>query len=572
MGAAVANEPSRLIGSTSAEIAWLASDSRTVAVWTLVSRMTGFGRVIIIGAVLGPTYFGNLFQTLNILPNLVYDSLAGPLITALLVPPLARSLRQQDLGGARRLAGGFLGITLLVSLAVVALTVLAGPLVLALITGAVRDPTVREWQLRIGWPLLAMLMPQVFFYGIVTVATAAQNAQRRFGLAAAAPALENVGIIAIMLASAAIFGVGVDVSMMTTAHVMFLALGSTATVGLHAAIQWWGAYRAGIPLLASLGWRDAELRSILRRAVPSSACTGLGSLAYLGLLVAAGSVPGGAVAFQIGWNFFNLPVALCARPVAAAQLPLLSRSFDRGDVAAFAQLYRAGLAFTVFLGLPASLLFFSIPATLADAVSFGGMASPDGVVLVAAAIGSLGLGIIGEALFIVSMSASYARRDAIMPLQAMAVRAAITFAGMAVALGVVDGSLDIWMLGLSASVANLVGAVILHGKLKAVMSPPGGSWFRGLLGHFAASCAAAGLSILVAAQLSDPMQSSYRKIGVAVAASLAAGALYLTLQRLRGSEELRHLVSGTVPGRAPLPGAEGEPRSVGGTRAGKTLE
>ncbi len=126
------------------------------------------------------------------------------------------------------------------------------------------------------------------------------------------------------------------------------------------------------------------------------------------------------MAFQIGWNFFNLPVALCARPVAAAQLPLLGRSFDRGDVAAFAQLYRAGLAFTVFLGLPASLLFFSIPATLADAVSFGGMASPDGVVLVAAAIGSLGLGIIGEALFIVSMSASYARRDAIMPLQAMA--------------------------------------------------------------------------------------------------------------------------------------------------------
>ncbi len=247
MGAAVANEPSRLIGSTSAEIAWLASDSRTVAVWTLVRRMTGFGRVIIIGAVLGPTYFGNLFQTLNILPNLVYDSLAGPLITALLVPPLARYLRQQDLGGARRLAGGFLGITLLVSLAVVALMVLAGPRVLALITGAVRDPTVREWQSRIGWPLLAMLMPQVFFYGIVTVATAAQNAQRQFGLAAAAPALENIGIIAIMLASAAIFGVGVDVSMMTTAHVMFLGLGSTATVGLHAAVQWWGAYRVRNP-------------------------------------------------------------------------------------------------------------------------------------------------------------------------------------------------------------------------------------------------------------------------------------------------------------------------------------
>jgi putative peptidoglycan lipid II flippase len=569
----VANEPSRLIGSTSAEIAWLAADSRTVAVWTLLSRMTGFGRVIAIGAVLGPTYFGNLFQTLAVLPSLVVDSLAGSLITALLVPPLSHSLQRQELAGARRLAGRFLGITLLVCLGVVALTVLAGPLVLALITGAVRDPAVREWQLRIGWPLLAMLMPQVFFYGIIAVATAAQNARRRFGLAAAAPALENAGVIAIMLVSAAIFGVGVELDAMTSAQLLFLGLGSTATVGLHAAVQWWGAYRAGIPLLLRVGWRDTELRSILRRAVPSGACTGLGGLVHVGLLVVAGSIPGGAVAFRIGWNFFSLPVALCARPVAAAQLPLLSRSFDRGDIAAFAQLYRAGLTFTVFLGLPASLLFFSIPEAFANAVSFGGMARPDGVVLVAAAIGSLGLGIIGEVLFTVSMSASYARRDAIMPLQAMAVRAAITFAGMGVALGVVDGPLVVWMLGLSASAANLVGAAILHGKLKRALSPLDGAGFRGLFGHFAVSCAAVGLSILVADQLSDPMQSGCQRIGVAVAASLAAAGLYLILQRLRGSEELRQLLSGNVPGRTLPPGGpEGELGSVGGTRAGKTFE
>ncbi|MGK9170249.1 hypothetical protein KXR53_28365 [Inquilinus limosus] len=570
----MAKEPSHLIGSTSAEIAWLASDSRTVAVWTLVSRITGFGRVIAIGAVLGPTYFGNLFQTLTILPSLIVDSLAGSLITALLVPPLAHAVQRQDLAGACRLAGGFLGLTLLVCLAVVALTVLGGPLLLALITGAVRDPTVREWQLRIGWPLLAMLMPQMFFYGIIAVATAAQNAQRRFGLAAAAPALENVGIIAVMLASAAMFGAGGDLGAITNAHLLFLGLGSTATVGLHAAIQWWGAYRAGIPLFVRGGWRDTEFRTMLRNVVPSSACTGLGGLAYLGSLVVAGSVPGGAVAFRIGWNFFSLPVALCARPVAAAQLPLLSRSFDRGDLAAFAELYRTGLAFTTFLGLPASLLFFAIPGTLANAVSFGGMASPDGVVLVAAAIGSLGLGIIGEALFVVSMSASYARRDAIMPLQAMAVRVAITCGGMAVALGAVDGPFVIWTLGLSVSAANIAGAVILHGKLKGVVSLHGGTWFRGLSGHFAASCAAGGLSILVADWLSDPAPSSYRRIGVALAASLTAGILYLTLQRLRGSEELRQLLSGTILRRgSPLSGGD-EPASgsAGDTRAGKTFE
>ncbi len=39
----------------------LAAHSRTVALGTLVSRITGFGRVAALAAVLGPTYFGNLF-------------------------------------------------------------------------------------------------------------------------------------------------------------------------------------------------------------------------------------------------------------------------------------------------------------------------------------------------------------------------------------------------------------------------------------------------------------------------------------------------------------------------------
>mgnify|MGYP007112906898 CR=1 FL=1 len=61
----------------------------TVAVWTTVSRVTGMARVIVIGAVLGPTFFGNAYQLTNVLPNLVfYGFLAGSLLSSLLVPAL----------------------------------------------------------------------------------------------------------------------------------------------------------------------------------------------------------------------------------------------------------------------------------------------------------------------------------------------------------------------------------------------------------------------------------------------------------------------------------------------------
>jgi putative peptidoglycan lipid II flippase len=291
---------------------------------------------------------------------------------------------------------------------------------------------------------------------------------------------------------------------------------------------------------------------------------------YLGLLTVSGSLPGGAVAFQIGLNFFNVPVALCARPIAAAQLPLLARSIDQGDNAAFAEIYHAGRAFTIFVALPASLMFCGIAGPLAQAISFGGMAEPNGVVLVAAAIGSLSLGIIGEALFIVATSASYARRDTTAPLQAMVVRAVFTFGGMAAALWVMQGTQVLWMLGLSASAANLLGAAFLHGKLKKAYSLQARPQTHWLPGNLAAASAAAVSSAIAANWLANPSQTNLGKFGVAIAAILTGGTCYLVSQWLRNSEELRHLYAGALPKRTSRTICELEDETDSGTRASTT--
>ncbi len=61
----------------------------TAGAWTAVSRATGVIRVIVIGAVLGPTFFANTYQLTNSLPNLIYYGfLAGSLFSSLLVPAL----------------------------------------------------------------------------------------------------------------------------------------------------------------------------------------------------------------------------------------------------------------------------------------------------------------------------------------------------------------------------------------------------------------------------------------------------------------------------------------------------
>jgi putative peptidoglycan lipid II flippase len=538
--------------AVAADTAGIAADSGTAALWTLASRITGFGRVAVVAAVLGPTFFGNLFQTVNVLPNVLHDLLTGSLITALLVPPLVRCIDLSDRHGVARLANGFLGVLLLVFAAVIVLCALAAPLLLALLTLAVDEPAVRAEQQRLGWPLLLLVMPQLLLYGIAAIGAAVQHAHRRFALAAGAPALENLAIIAVMALSAVIFGVGMDVDAVTTAHILFLGLGSTAAVGLHAGAQWWGAFRLGIALWPRAGWRDPEVRQIVRLALPSSGNTSLHCVTFLGLLIVAGSIPGGAIAFLIGLNFLQLPVALWARPLANAQLPRLSRSFARGEAAAFAATYRGSLALTLFVALPTSLLFVAVAGTLAGAVSFGEMAGVTGIALVAAAIASMGPGILGESALQVTTSASYARRDALLPLRAMVLRGAITAIGMAIAVLAMEGAAVLWTLGLAFSASSLVAAAYLHA---GVAGRAVGAGMRCRLGDVAAAAAATAAAVVLAHQLDGALAGSAGRIAGALAVVGAAALVYLAIQALRGSEELRSLrdglrqLGGLEPGR-----------------------
>ena len=61
-----------------------ARGSVTVAAWTLISRIAGLLRVVVIGAVLGPTFFANAFLSANTVPNLIYGALAGPVLALVL--------------------------------------------------------------------------------------------------------------------------------------------------------------------------------------------------------------------------------------------------------------------------------------------------------------------------------------------------------------------------------------------------------------------------------------------------------------------------------------------------------
>ena len=361
--------------SAAQEGAAAAGDSITVAAWTIVSRATGVLKFACIGAVLGPTFFGNTYQFTNSLPNLVYYGfLAGSLFSSLLVPALVRHIDAGDRRASQRVAGGFLGMTLVALVVIAPLAIVLGPLVLrvAAVSGT-SSQLVGAAQAEVGRLLIIMFIPQIFFYGVVGTATAVMNSRQRFALAAGAPAVENLGTIAVLVATALIYGTGTRLGNIPPGELLLLGLGSTGAVAAHAATQWWGARRAGVTLMPRAGWRDPEVRVVIHRALPSLAQAGLMAFQVLTLLVVANRLPGGVVAFQIALNFYYLAIAVGATPVALSLLPRLARMHLDGDEAAFHDTLVRGLSLGFFITIPAAVGYLVLAVPLASAISFGRM-------------------------------------------------------------------------------------------------------------------------------------------------------------------------------------------------------
>jgi putative peptidoglycan lipid II flippase len=516
----------------------IAGASVAGASWTLVSRVTGFGRVAVLAAVLGPTYLGNTFQATNLFPNIVFYLLTGSLFANLLVPPLMQHIDSGDRQRTERLARGFLGVVLPVLLLVMAVALLIGPFILRIFATGVADPAIAADQRRVGLTLLVLLMPQVPLYGVAFTGAAVMNAHGRFALATAAPTLENIGMMATLVVSALVYGLGRDVGTVSTGQLVLLGAGTTASVGLHAAVQWWGARRCGVTLVPAWTWRDPEVRQIVSRAVPSLGFAGLNSAKEFAILVVANRVAGGVVAFQVAYNFYNLAVAIGARTVANAALPTLSRLHRDDRPAGFRDELVRAFGLTLFLTVPAAVACAALAHPLAEGVAFGQMATSTGFDLVAVSLIALSVGIVADAGFTLATAACYAGDDARTPFWAMTVRTAVSLAVMAAALAAHRPGQVVFVIGVAITLGNLAG--VTHFAISLGRRLPGGA--EPLLPRFIRPLGAATAMVVPAllvahaahGRLAGPAGRGLTLVAVVV----VGGGVFLAAARLTGSPEL----------------------------------
>lgn len=530
------------------------SRSLSGSVGTVLSRSTGLAQTIAVGAVLGATYLGNTYQAVNALPNLVYyQLLAGSLFASLLIPPLVKHLDAGDAEAASKLVRGFYGALLTISAAFALVLLALGPLLTHLLSVGAPNRAIATAQAHAGFFLLVLFLPQIALYVTAGTAGAVMNAHGRYGLPAAAPSLENVGMIATLLIFAVVFGTGTVITRISDGALLLLGLGTTAAVGVHAACVWFGAGRSGIRLIPSVGWRDPEVRAVLARITPTLAYTGMAALQILAVFVVANRMPGGLVAFQLALSFYYLPVALVTWPVARAVLPQLSRLHLAHDAAGFREELVLGVRLVSFASTPAAFAFAVLAVPLARAATFGQMGTPHGVRMVAISLATLAPGVIAEGWFIIGTDACYARHDPKGPLRSMAVRLGITLGCMVFAWRA-SPSASLPLLGLSLSVGTIAGAAHLWRGL-GVGVPA--DLTRSLRRTLIATAAMLPPAYLVTVGFRVFARTEITEILAAAGAAAAGLVTYLWLQRRMHAPELEWLLAPTSAVRSNDLGPQG---------------
>lgn len=405
-----------------------ASLSRTTAVMaagTVLSRVTGFGRVLALAYALGATRLTDSYNVANTAPNLVYELVLGGVLSATLIPVFIDRLtagEDEDNGegngeGEAADERAWRDISALVTLVVVVLCGLAAlfaviaPFVISLLT-ANNDTASAGAQREVATFLLRLFAPQVVLLGLIALTTALLNVRRRFAAPMWSPILLNLWTIAVLLAFPHVArGVSLAVARNDTRGLVLLGLGTTLgyVVQLLAVLP--SLRRAGVRLRPVWDPGNPVIRLTTRLAGWTLGVVAANLAAYLVIVVLASGREADYTVYTWAFAFFQLPHAIVAVSIMSALMPDLSERWARRDAAAFRRQLALGVRTTAAVLVPAAVGYALLAHPILRIVLDHGRMSPRAAHATADALAVFALGLPGFSLYLLAMRAFQAMKD-----------------------------------------------------------------------------------------------------------------------------------------------------------------
>jgi len=380
--------------------------SGIMALGTILSRITGFIRGILIVAVLGTALLADTYNVANTMPNILYNLLVGGALTAIFIPQLVRSFDHED--GGDGFASRLITTISLILMVLVVVGVYFAPALVRLYAPEFFTPGF-ESEKEIAIAFTRYCLPQIFFLGLFTMLGQVANARGSFGPLMWAPIANNiVGII--LFGGFLLFSSDIAVATITSTQILILGWGTTISVVVQALVLFPVIKRLGIKLrpqwgLAGLGksfglagWTllyvlISQLGYLVTVNVATSAAV---RSAQEGVARGVGYTP-----YTYAYFVMLLPYSIVTISIITAILPHLSRlavAKDREEVRV--QLIRAiklvgvitipsAIAFLFFGPLITQVIFIGVPIEdsryigfVLSALSFGLVAFSINLILI----------------------------------------------------------------------------------------------------------------------------------------------------------------------------------------------
>ncbi len=509
----------------------------TVGGFTMMSRVLGFVRDVLIGGALGSGPVADAFVVAFRFPNLFRRFLAEGAFNAAFVPLFAKRLEGDGRDAAKAFAEEALAGLLTVLLILTAVAQIAMPwFVMAMAPGFIDDPERFDLSVlftRIAFPYLLCMSLTALFAGVL-------NSLGRFSAAAFAPVLLNIILIAAIL--------GLAPFMPTVGHALV-----------------WGVLAGGVAQLVLVVWAAARQGFVLRLRLPRMT-SGMRQLVVLGIpgVIAGGitqinlivgqfiaSFQDGAVSIlYYADRIYQMPLGLIGVAMGVVLLPDISRRLRAGDETGAATSQNRAVEMSMLLTLPAAVasgvIAWPIISVLFQGTSeavFGDSAfTAQDSLATAAALTAFAFGLPAFVLIKVFQPAYFARENTMTPM---------VYAGVNTAVNIVLGiALFQWLglVGLAAatSFAAWVNTLLLWRTLRREGDFQADSRLIARLPRIALASAGMGLGLWAATGPLMPwLNGAYWEQVVALGILVIGGiVLYGALAQALGAMRLRELKAG----------------------------
>ncbi len=510
----------------------LARASGSMAVATLVSRVTGLASKLLLAAVIGLSVVNDSYTIANTLPNIVFELLLGGVLTSIVVPVLVRAQRD-DADGGEAYTQRLLTVAAVVLGLATVVAVLAAPLLTRLYLD---DSAGGDGPANLGLATAFgyLLLPEILFYGLGALFAAILNTRGVFGPPAWAPVLNNLVVMVTLGVYWLMPGeLSLNPVRMGDAKLLVLGIGTTLGIVVQAAVLVPALRRSGFVFRWRFGW-DPRLSAFGGLALWVVGYVVVSQVGYvITTRVASDASAGSIAAYSYAWLLLQVPYGVLGVSLLTAIMPRMSRAAADGDVAGVVSDLSLGSRLSALMLVPISAVLTVLGGAAGVALFSLGEADVSDASRLGDTLAVSAFGLLPFAVVMLQLRVFYAMHDARTPTLINVAMVAVKVPLLLACPLVLEPERVVLGLAFVNGLSFVVGAIV------------GEVWLRTRLGRLdtarvlvtvaktlVAGAAAAGVALVVDLVIPDGMGAASRAwlvlvVGAPLGLAVAGGVLAL---------------------------------------------